>query len=247
MSIDDPFFVVKDEVEHSVDAVQQLYVRWRELQHSDLCGGDEYEWTANELKESIKSIEWDLEDLDETVSIVESNPVRFDITPEDMQMRKGFIADTCKAMKAIRDDVNSQATKAKEDKAARGQLMGPSTPHNKYEKLEQEMDRENDDFIDEQRKLHKLEMAEQDRNMEMVGDTVVNLKTLGKDIGRELDDHNVLLDDLDDQMERTESQLQRVVGKVEKILESVSDKKQYYAILILSVALIIMIILYVVL
>eukprot|EP01134_Creolimax_fragrantissima_P005753 CFRG5753T1 len=249
MSIDDPFFVVKDEVEQSVESVQSLYTRWKELVHLNYVGDDEYEWTNNELKQSIKSIEWDLEDLDETVSIVESNPVRFHITPEDMASRKGFIAQTRQTIEMIRDDINSAASKTREENASRAKLMGlsESKPHNKYEKLEQELDRENDNFIDEQRKLHRLEMEDQDRNMEAVGKTVVNLKNLGQDIGRELDEHNVLLDDLDDNMERTENQLNRVVHKVEKILESVSDKKQCYAILVLSIALIILVVLYVVL
>ena len=31
---------------------------------------DEYDWTKNELNKSLRSIDWDVEDLDETIDIL---------------------------------------------------------------------------------------------------------------------------------------------------------------------------------
>lgn len=41
-----------------------------------------------------RSIEWDLEDLDDTVQIVEKNPAKFRIDAAELAIRKGFIAST---------------------------------------------------------------------------------------------------------------------------------------------------------
>lgn len=48
-----------------------LYQRWCEL--LDNMAGyskEEYDWTTNELRNSLRSIEWDVEDLEETISIL---------------------------------------------------------------------------------------------------------------------------------------------------------------------------------
>ena len=58
------------EVTQSLKNSEQLYERWRVLLDSPAtAGGQEYDWVTGELKNSLKSIEWDLEDLDETIHI----------------------------------------------------------------------------------------------------------------------------------------------------------------------------------
>ena len=48
-----------------------LYQRWCELlDDSNSVGKEEYDWTTNELRNSLRSIEWDLEDLEETIDIL---------------------------------------------------------------------------------------------------------------------------------------------------------------------------------
>jgi len=50
---------------------EALYHRWRELV-DDSRGTlkEEFDWTTNELRNSLRSIEWDLEDLEETINIL---------------------------------------------------------------------------------------------------------------------------------------------------------------------------------
>lgn len=49
-----------------------LYRRWLELQddNSTTVSKDEFEWTTTELRNSLRSIEWDLEDLEDTINIL---------------------------------------------------------------------------------------------------------------------------------------------------------------------------------
>uniref|UniRef100_A0A1A8FGC7 Syntaxin 6 n=1 Tax=Nothobranchius korthausae TaxID=1143690 RepID=A0A1A8FGC7_9TELE len=71
MSMEDPFFVVKGEVEKAVHAAQNLHHRWSNLkQEGGGASKEEMDWTTNELRNSLRSIEWDLEDLDETINIL---------------------------------------------------------------------------------------------------------------------------------------------------------------------------------
>lgn len=64
-------FVFQREVQKAVNNAQGLHQRWMELlQDPGGATKEEVDWTTNELRNSLRSIEWDLEDLDETINIL---------------------------------------------------------------------------------------------------------------------------------------------------------------------------------
>lgn len=59
------------EVQKAVNTARGLYQRWCELlQEGAAVGREELDWTTNELRNGLRSIEWDLEDLEETIDIL---------------------------------------------------------------------------------------------------------------------------------------------------------------------------------
>lgn len=62
-----PSFCLYSEVFKALNKTRGLYLRWRELGEN---GGAEVEWTTTELRNSLRSIEWDLEDLEDTINIL---------------------------------------------------------------------------------------------------------------------------------------------------------------------------------
>ncbi len=74
---------------------RDLYSRWRAVEEGkEIRSHEEQEWAATELRNALRSIEWDLEDLEDTVQIVERNPTKFRISAAELQLRKAFIAQT---------------------------------------------------------------------------------------------------------------------------------------------------------
>lgn len=58
-------------MQKAVNTARGLYQRWCELlQESAVVGREELDWTTNELRNGLRSIEWDLEDLEETIDIL---------------------------------------------------------------------------------------------------------------------------------------------------------------------------------
>lgn len=55
------------EVFKALNKTRGLYLRWRELGDTSQA---EAEWTTTELRNSLRSIEWDLEDLEDTINIL---------------------------------------------------------------------------------------------------------------------------------------------------------------------------------
>lgn len=78
----DPYFAVKEEVEATLSVVVDLHTKWLRLERKS----DEFEWTSSELLSGLRSIEWDLQDLEDTVSIVEGNTAKFQLDASDIEV-----------------------------------------------------------------------------------------------------------------------------------------------------------------
>lgn len=95
------------EVFKALNKTRGLYLRWIELQEESICiTKDEVEWTNTELKNSLRSIEWDLEDLEDTIDIVEKNPSKFKLDNKELTTRKYFIDSTREEVKSMKDKIN---------------------------------------------------------------------------------------------------------------------------------------------
>ncbi|XP_071054254.1 syntaxin-6 [Onthophagus taurus] len=250
MTLEDPFFVVKDEVFKALNKTRGLYLRWIELQDETVCiTKEEIEWTNTELKNSLRSIEWDLEDLEDTIDIVEKNPTKFKIDNKELTTRKNFIDSTRVEVKSMKDKLSMNRSKER-DRLARQPLLESSPVRvvnshgtTKYSKLENEIDSPQR-FINDTLSQQQYMTRQQDDHLEAISDSLGSLKTVSRHIGMELDEQAVMLDEFGTELENTDSKLDSTMKKVAKVFKLSNDRRQWTAIIILSVMLIIVIILY---
>ncbi|KAM3876452.1 syntaxin-6 [Diretmus argenteus] len=253
MSMEDPFFVVKGEVQKAVNTAQGLHQRWSELlQDPGGTSKEEMDWTTNELRNSLRSIEWDLEDLDETVSIVESNPKKFNLDAVELSKRKAFITSTRQTVKEMKDHMSSPTALAVTDKKSRQALLGERGPQgpiwqpgpDKYTRLDHQLQTANTQFIEEQQTQQQLIAEQQDDQLELVSGTIGVLKNMSERIGMELDEQTVMLDDFSHEMDNTQSRLDNVMKKLAKVSHMTSDRRQWCAIGVLLAILFVVILLF---
>ncbi|XP_033254275.1 syntaxin-6-like [Drosophila miranda] len=326
MSLEDPFFVVKDEVFKALNKTRGLYLRWRELGED---GGAEVEWTTTELRNSLRSIEWDLEDLEDTISIVEKNPTKFRIDNRELSSRRHFIDNTRDEVKQMKDkmslirnrdrDITAHQPLLDNDRNNPNQnqpnhhtILNSNTnskelvlhlhPHNdrtylvecpstlngnslvnsgsqavantiagtmsaaaasrhsgtRYSKLENALD--SPSHYGQPHQASSLDspghryvgetmsiQQGQDEQLDMISDSIGTLNTVSRQIGVELDEQAVMLDDLGNEFDTTESKLDTTIKKVAKVLHMNNDKRQWAAILILTGLLLFVIILFIIL
>lgn len=253
--MEDPFFVVKGEVQKAVNAAQSLYQRWSELlQEGGGASKEEMDWTTNELRNSLRSIEWDLEDLDETISIVESNPKKFNLDAPELSKRKAFITNTRETVKEMKEQMSSPAAVSLDKKnkqallgerGAQGPIWQPGP--DKYSGLDRQLQNANSQFIEEQQTQQQLIAEQQDEQLELVSGTIGVLKNMSERIGMELDEQSVMLDDFSHEMDNTQSRLDNVMKKLAKVSHMTSDRRQWCAIGVLLGILFVVIILFAVL
>ncbi|XP_050090157.1 syntaxin-6 [Anopheles aquasalis] len=344
--MEDPFFVVKDEVFKALNKTRGLYIRWRELNDAHSGGSTaETDWTTTELKNSLRSIEWDLEDLEDTISIVEKNPGKFKIDNRELSSRRHFIDATRDEVKSMKDRMSISRNRD-QDITARQPLLDTveSSPRNKnyinnnnnnhstnnciisngvvvsvsggagshaginnglscnlnnnninqpnnlnladagkhlissagaamasrhsgakYSKLENNLDDSPSHYVptgassssvldasssrfveDTLATQHRI-LVGQDEQLDVISDSIGTLKTVSRQIGIELDEQAVMLDEFGNELEQTDSKMDATMKKVAKVLHMTNDRRQWMAIVVLSIALVVVIIIYIIL
>ncbi|XP_022116117.1 syntaxin-6 [Pieris rapae] len=264
MTLEDPFYVVKDEVFRALNKTRGLYLRWQELLTSPvLPNSAEVEWTSIELRSALRSIEWDLEDLEDTISIAEKNSSKFKIDQKEICDRRTFIEATKQEVQIMKNKTSINRN-IDNDGTAQEPLLGDGSPRRsrnmwtptpkcskkKYLKLNSETDSPNrsNEFENGMGPPDQEEMLEaQDEQLSMINNSVNTLKSVSTYIGHELNDQTILIDDLNSEMEMTDSQLHITVMRVTKALHLTNDKYQCAGIVILIAILLLLLILFVVL
>merc|ERR1711916_269743 len=124
MASTDPFYAVKDEVQNSMKTAMALYETWqRLLEAGSRADPEEVSWTDNELKSTLSSVEWDLQDLDETIMIVERNPGKFKLSGEEIRSRKGFVEETRASLKRLDEAISKDNDSFVADQMQSRQMM----------------------------------------------------------------------------------------------------------------------------
>ncbi|KAF1385180.1 hypothetical protein PFLUV_G00105040 [Perca fluviatilis] len=243
MSMEDPFFVVKGEVQKAVNAAQSLHQRWSELlQEGGGASKEEMDWTTNELRNSLRSID---------ERIVESNPKKFNLDAAELSKRKAFITSTRHTVKEMKEQMSSP-TAASGDRNNKQALLGergaqgPSwqAGPDKYSRLDRTLQTANSQFIEEQQVQQQLMAEQQDEQLELVSGTIGVLKNMSERIGMELDEQAVMLDDFTHEVDNTQSKMDTVMKKLAKVSHMTSDRRQWCAIGVLLAILFVVILLF---
>jgi len=239
--LQDPFYVVKEEVQQSVNGVTTLYERWQELlKNSNTAQNDEFKWTTNQLKTGVRSIEWDLADLEETIGIVESNRQRFKLDQAEVESRKKFITETKGSIKKMKDDLQNATTKGKMEHDNRDTLMRKKTQDvpDRFSGLDNAIQQDNDNFITGHHQRQEQLINQQDDDLDALSHTVATLGNMGEAINSELVQQARILEDMEGEVDKTSGRLSNVVKKVNRLLESTSDRVQWCIIISLLLILV---------
>ncbi|KAB0386456.1 hypothetical protein FD755_001412 [Muntiacus reevesi] len=254
MSLEDPFFVVRGEVQKAVNTARGLYQRWCELlQESAVVGHEELDWTTNELRNGLRSIEWDLEDLEETIDILggwvawemEANPGKFKLPAGDLQERKVFVQKMREAVQEMKDHMVSPAAVAFMERNNKEMLTGkPATLKSSSDLLDASVVSTTSRYIEEQQATQQLILDQQDQQLEMVSGSISVLKHMSGRVGEELDEQGIMLDAFAQEMDHTQSRMDGVLRKMAKLSHMTSDRRQWCAIAVLLGVLLLVLILF---
>lgn len=204
--------------------------------------------------------------MEETLGIVEKNRASFALSTQQLTHRRRFVADSRHLIKDIRDKMAGQDSRFKDRNSLLNAVGGGYAENGggkyKYSRLletEAASSREVDGgvgvedlprghpdrFLKDSLEQQQLIMDAQDGQLEQIGSSVGVLKDMSSRIGGELDEQALMLDDLGNSMERTDSKMDNVMKKIAKVTHMSNDRRQCYAIGVLIVLLLVLFIIFI--
>eukprot|EP01102_Stenamoeba_stenopodia_P003517 TRINITY_DN1360_c0_g1_i2.p1 TRINITY_DN1360_c0_g1~~TRINITY_DN1360_c0_g1_i2.p1 ORF type:complete len:252 (+),score=62.30 TRINITY_DN1360_c0_g1_i2:204-959(+) len=240
----DPWDTVKEEVQQAVSQVKSYHERWRQMVNSS-SGSDEFTQFTSEIQNTLKDIEWELTDLEDTIKIVEQNRDKFKITNSELQQRQQFILTTRSYIGSVKDEI-TRGAKAKIERDQREMLMkskkneqlASAGLNDKYSKLADAVDRDNDDFIQAQSLKQDDIKAATDRHLTNLSVKVDRLEQVSLTISDTLTQQNIELETLEQEVVDTDTRISRAIKSVNELIDKTNDTKQWGIICVLFLILI---------
>ncbi|KAK0220600.1 syntaxin 6, N-terminal-domain-containing protein [Armillaria fumosa] len=223
----DPYHAVQQEIQTSLQAATQLrasYIRIRNMKGEGGEEGEELVWARNEFKATLAALEADLEDLEESVKIVEStDPRMFALTHSEVTERRRYVEHVRKEIQSMRADVSG------------GRPAPVATPQQREDEVE-------DDQSAWAREEQQIMIREQDRTIDSISGTLSNLAHQAGLMGQEIVEHTEMLTDLESGVDRTDSKLNNAMGRMRRFIRQSEERGSGWCILVLILVLCILLV-----
>ncbi|KAI9438656.1 t-SNARE [Lactarius indigo] len=223
MSVD-PYHEVQSEIQSSLQTAEQLRASFLRIRSTAHDGNEELEWARNELKAMLSTLDADLEDLEESVKIVETTGARmFGLDDREVIQRRRYVSHVRNEIEKMRAEVDP-ATPSRPD--TRSPSSGP-------EHEPRDDDHQAQWALQEQQMM----LQQQDQTINSIAGTLSTIAQQAGLMGSEISEHNEMLDDLDRSVDRTDSKLSDAMRKMRKFVRETEEKRSGWCIAILIVVL----------
>ncbi|CAO3680793.1 unnamed protein product [Umbelopsis ramanniana] len=192
---------------------------------------------ATTLFNSWKRI-YNTNDLQESIAAVQAHPEAFNLSGSEVQSRNNFITRTRNTVREIEDTIRNPPRKA-----SPRNNQGSSSRHLPGEYDASPFADENQRYIDNASGQQAMMMQDQDTQLDSISGTLHNLKDIAGTMHQEVEDHVVLLDELDQHVDMSSNRLGRAMNRVKYILRKEEESKSGYCVCCLILVLIILLIL----
>lgn len=237
----DPYFVFRSDLERKLELIDESMTDFLRIVHETNTATNSYEYkdAKKQLKRQLKSGESTLRDVQATVQAVENDRGKFPhIDDSQLFDRKSLVETSRSRIQHAKDEMNSEVVKKKLLLDERQRAIKRSGGDGLLG-AENDVERQNTDFILNNQAQSTILMKEQDEVLDELGDAVTRVGEMAGHIGEEIGHQNRMLDDLDQDMTTAEEELGLVMGKMAKFMGT-KDKWQLRAILILTLIMIVM-------
>ncbi|KAJ5775207.1 uncharacterized protein N7511_000218 [Penicillium nucicola] len=240
----DPFLQVQADVVSTLQTSRPLfssYLRIRSLAKSP--SNPELKQARSELESTLTELTADLNDLVESVRAIEQDPYRYGLELEEVQRRRKLVDDVGDEVEKMHQELQQAVSNAPTGDA----LPNPTEFDAALEEEERGRGRRGsggDDYYAsmEQQRQSEL-MHEQDEQLDGVFRTVGNLRQQADDMGRELEDQAIMIDEVDTLADRVGGKLANGMSRIKHIVRKNEDTWSSFCIAALIFVLVLLLIL----
>ena len=160
----------------------------------------------SELENTLQDLTADLQDLVDSVKAIESDPFRYGIDINEVARRRKLVEDVGREVEGMGNELRNVANNQKKEGPYGSNLPPPAA-------FDPDVPESDDYEAFEQQRQVEI-MHEQDEALDGVFRTVGNLRQQANDMGRELEEQHVMLDEVDTLADRVGGKLQTGINKV---------------------------------
>ncbi|XP_031484771.1 syntaxin-61 isoform X1 [Nymphaea colorata] len=231
----DPFYLVKQEIQESIDKLLSTFRRWEQIESNT----GEYVHLSKELVAGCESIEWQVDELEKAISVAESNPSRFGIDEIELGKRKRWTTTSRTQVASVRKAVDAAPVSTNKN-GIRRELTRLTAEAGRSDQYPTES---NDDYISSETDRQMLLIRQQDQELDELSASVERIGGVGLTIHEELLGQEKILEDLNQEMDSTSNRLDFVQKKVAMVMKKAGAKGQIMMIVFLLVLFIILFVL----
>ncbi|KAK8524502.1 hypothetical protein V6N13_015521 [Hibiscus sabdariffa] len=240
----DPFYIVKEEIQESIDKLQSSFHQWERIRPDD----EERRHLTKQLLANCESIEWQLfdfmkvDELDKAISVAARDPSWYGIEAVELENRRRWTSNARTQVGNVKKAVVAGKENGNTASAMHRELMRLPNSH-QPDRSNLYSTEDNDDFIASESDRQMLLIKQQDEELDELSASVERIGGVGLSIHEELLAQEKIIDDLGNEMDSTTNRLDFVQKKVAMVMKKASAKGQCMMILFLLVLFIILFIL----
>ncbi|PCH35207.1 hypothetical protein WOLCODRAFT_139804 [Wolfiporia cocos MD-104 SS10] len=230
----DPYHAVQQEVQASLQSASTLRASYLRIRSTARYDSEELGWARNELKATLAALEADLEDLEESVKVVESTGARmFGLEESELMERQRYVGRVRHEIESMRAEVDSDTVTSR------------SRPHSQIG-LPSDLSRADsrstspvpgDDQAEWARQEQEMMIRQQDQTIESISGTLNTLAEQAGLMGQEINEHNEMLDDLEQGVDRSGAKLGDAMQRMKRFIRQTEETKSGWCIVILIIIL----------
>jgi len=239
----DPYHAVQREIQTSLQSASTLRASYLRIRSTARDDSEELIWARNELKATVAAMEADLEDLEDSVHIVEdAGPRMFGLEESDVMERRRYVNFVKHEIDSIRAELGTEVPQTRSRPTSwlgsRDVLQPPSTPTSPAHTNKPPPADENEDHqASWARQEQEMMIRDQDRTIDSISGTLNTIAQQAGLMGREITEHNEMLDDLEQGVTRSDQKLGDAMKRMRKFIRDTEETKSGWCIIILVIIL----------
>ncbi|KAL6971803.1 Syntaxin-61 [Sarracenia purpurea var. burkii] len=242
-SAQDPFYIVKEEIQESIDKLLSTFHQWKRMP----VDSQEQQNLAKELLVGCESIDWQVDELDKAIAVAARDPAWYGIDVVELDKRRRWTSTARTQVGNVKKTVIAgkelDGTSTSNINGMRRELMRLPNSSHQFDRSNQYAVQNNDDLISSESDRQLLLIKKQDEELDELSASVERIGGVGLTIHEELLAQEKIIDELGTEMESTSNRLDFVQKKVGMVMKKAGAKGQFMMILFLVVLFIVLFVL----
>ncbi|WZZ10436.1 hypothetical protein YC2023_096357 [Brassica napus] len=240
-SAQDPFYIVKEEIQDSIDKLQSTFHKWERVSPGmgdqvhvtkELlanCGSIEWQFDLESFSMAIEAViaDWKVDELEKAVAVAAKDPALYGIDDAELERRRRWTSNARTQVRNVKTGVLAGKGSAGAGNASevRRELMRMPNS-NEASRYDQYGGRDDDGFVQSESDRQMLLIKQQDEELDELSKSVERIGGVGLTIHDELVAQERIIDELGTEMDSTKNRLEFVQKKVGMVMKKAGAKGQ---------------------